>query len=62
MNIYLLDRNPEMIIEWKNQFEGCTDVDVILDDFGHFMDFHKIQCIVSPANSYGMMDADMMRL
>lgn len=56
MNIFLLARNLEMIIEWKEQFEDATDVDVILDDFQHFMSTHKVQCVVSPANSYGLMD------
>jgi len=56
MNIYLLDRNIMMMMEWKNQFEDCPDVDVVMDDFKHFMDSHKIQCVVSPANSYGFMD------
>lgn len=45
-----------MMMEWKRQFFGAEDVNVVLDDFGHFMDKHKVQCIVSPANSYGIMD------
>ncbi len=56
MKIYLLDRNPEMILEWKKQFSSTVDVEIVLDDFEHFMDTHEVQCIVSPANSYGLMD------
>ena len=43
-------------MEWKRQFGDAEDVDVVLDEFDHFMDGHEIQCIVSPANSYGIMD------
>lgn len=56
MTIYLLCRNLEMLVEWKQQFAECRDVDVVMDDFVHFMDTHKVQCVVSPANSYGSMD------
>ena len=56
MTIYLLCRNLEMLVEWKQQFAECRDVDVVMDDFAHFMDTHKVQCVVSPANSYGSMD------
>ena len=56
MTIYLLDRNLEMFLEWKQYFGDCPDVDVVMDDFAHFMDTHKVQCVVSPANSYGYMD------
>lgn len=56
MTIYLLCRNLEMLVEWKQQFAECRDVDVVIDDFAHFMDTHKVQCVVSPANSYGSMD------
>lgn len=56
MTIYLLSRDLEMFLEWKHQFAECSDVDVVMDDFAHFMDTHKVQCVVSPANSYGCMD------
>lgn len=56
MKIYLLDRNLEMFLEWEAQFADCPEVDVVMDDFSHFMSNHKIQCVVSPANSYGFMN------
>lgn len=56
ITIYLLSRDLEMFLEWKHQFAECSDVDVVMDDFAHFMDTHKVQCVVSPANSYGCMD------
>ncbi len=56
MKIYLLDRNLEMFLEWEAQFADCPEVDVVMDDFSHFMKGHKIQCVVSPANSYGFMN------
>lgn len=56
MKIYLLTRDRQMMMEWKSQFFTAEDVDVVLDDFDYFMDKHKVQCIVSPANSYGIID------
>lgn len=55
MKIYLLDINPLMVDEWSKLFK--KDVNVVCDDFKHFMDHHhNIDCIVSPANSQGIMN------
>lgn len=56
MKIYLLDRNQSMVSWWKTFFKDCKDVEVVCDDFARFMDSHEIECVVSPANSYGLMD------
>jgi len=57
MNIYLLDRNEEMINAWVRVFQFEPDVEIYHDDFKHFMDTHpEIDGIVSPANSFGLMD------
>jgi len=56
MKIYLLDRNSEIINAWKQYFADIEDVIIVQDDFGHFMDTTEVECIVSPANSYGLMD------
>ena len=57
MKIYLLDINPEMTNALKKEFASFSEVEVVLDDFKHFMDTHDdIDCVVSPANSFGMMN------
>lgn len=57
MKIYLLDINPEVTKEFKKEFDDCSNVHIVTDDFKHFMDTHRdIECIVSPANSFGYMN------
>ena len=56
LKIYLLDYNLEMVEAWKKEFEDYQEIIIIHDDFKHFMDEYDIECIVSPANSYGIMD------
>jgi len=56
MKIYLLDRNPLMVAEWKKYFKNVRDVEVIYNDFEIFMETYDVECVVSPANSYGFMD------
>lgn len=56
MKIYLLDRSLTMTLWWKDYFANCSNVEIVCDDFAKFMKTHNIQCIVSPANSYGLMD------
>ena len=57
MKIYLLDISQNMISWWEKYFKNCENVEVVCDEFSRFMNSHNdIQCIVSPANSYGLMD------
>jgi len=56
MKIYLLDRNSNICYWWKFYFKDCNNVEIVCDDFAKFMDSHNVECIVSPANSYGLMD------
>ncbi len=56
MQIFLLDRNPDITQMWKLYFSDIPDVKVVCDNFTHFMEAHDVECIVSPANSYGLMD------
>ena len=56
MKIYLLDRNSNVCYWWSYYFNGCTDVEIVCDDFAKFMDSHNVESIVSPENSYGLMD------
>ena len=56
MRIYLLDNNASMKNMWELYFQDAEDVTAVCDDFKHFMDTTEIECVVSPANSYGLMD------
>ena len=56
MKIYLLDNKQQTVNIWKLYFADELDVDPICDDFKHFMDTTEVKCVVSPANSYGLMD------
>lgn len=56
MKIYLLDINKEMTDAWSKYFEH-TPIEVVNKDFATFMTEHPdIEAIVSPANSFGLMD------
>lgn len=55
MKIYLLDNNPIITTTWSQYFTGCKDVIVINKDFDSFMKSTKVDCIVSPGNSHGIM-------
>lgn len=58
--IYLLDRNPKMTAYWQQGFTTeiqKNKVEVVQDEFTHFMYTHpQIDAVVSPANSFGLMD------
>lgn len=56
MKIYLLDRKQNMIKCWKQYFAGIDNVEIVYDDFANFMDTYDVECVVSPANSFGLMD------
>lgn len=53
--IYLIDRNKEMCDEWMKLFKNDPDVIVLNDDFFS----KKVDCVVSPANSFGFMDGGL---
>ena len=55
--IYLLDINKDMTDAWRKYFCDEMGVEIINDSFGEFMKNHpEIDGIVSPANSFGLMD------
>lgn len=56
MQVYLLDIDKGMTDAWAKYF-GSTDVTIVNEDFKTFMDEHPtIDAVVSPANSFGLMD------
>ena len=56
MKIYLLDKNEAVVRAWENEFSGCEDVEIINAYLHRFLTTHDVECIVSPANAYGLMD------
>lgn len=57
MKIYLLDHNANMTDAWAKYFSKKTDIHIVCDDFANFMNEHPtIDGIVSPGNSFGLMD------
>lgn len=56
MHIYLIDKNINTINAWSQYFSENPDFTVFHGSFDYFMQTHKVDCIVSPANSYGLMD------
>lgn len=56
LKIYLLDINDKMVAAWREYFGGESNVELVCDDFYHFMNVTKVDCVVSPANAFGLMD------
>ncbi len=56
LDIILLSNDFDMFIAWKHEFDGVKNVQVVNSDFCWFMSSHKVDCVVSPANGYGLMD------
>ena len=56
MKVFLLDNKQQTVNIWKLFFAEEADVEPVCDDFKHFMDNTDVECVVSPANSYGLMD------
>lgn len=55
MKITLLSRDMKMVKEWNKYFSEAK-VDIVCEDFEEFMSKNKVDCVVSPANSFGLMD------
>ena len=55
MKIYLIERDWQKFMFLKAYF-GCEDVELVNNSFDQFMEQNNIHCVVSPANSFGLMD------
>lgn len=55
MKIYLIEREYDKF-KYLEEYFKCEDVILVNDSFENFMRENKVQCIVSPANSFGLMD------
>lgn len=57
LKIYLLDINKEMTDSWQRFFKDVSNIEIHNMDFNTFMKAHEdVEAIVSPANSFGLMD------
>ena len=56
MLVYLLDREPEKCEAFTYFFKDEKDVIVEQKEFEKFIKDTYVECVVSPANSYGLMD------
>lgn len=53
MKLILCDTNERLCAAWKHRFAGEPDVEVI---YSRFEDVTEYDAIVSPGNSFGLMD------
>ena len=54
MNVLLFDMRPDLCDVWRSSFSGVESVDVYHGSFESVMG--AFDCLVSPANSFGLMD------
>lgn len=55
MKIYILDESKEKLDIIKEYFEDDSII-FVQDEFAHFMQTNSVDCVVSPGNSFGIMD------
>ena len=55
MKIYLLERSERKAQALREAF-AKEDVEVVCDEFENFMRTHEVECVVSPANAFGLME------
>lgn len=53
MNLILCDYNSILCAEWEKNFQNEPEVQIVCGDFKSVLEY---DCIVSPANSFGIMD------
>lgn len=51
--LILVDPNQDMVIAWNAYFEGLPNVEIVK---GYFENLPEFDCMVSAANSFGLMD------
>jgi O-acetyl-ADP-ribose deacetylase (regulator of RNase III) len=53
VNLVLVDPKPELVVAWRQHFEGLPNVETVA---GRFERVPVFDCMVSAANSFGLMD------
>ena len=56
MDIHLLSNDFACVEAFRKHFGELPEVSVHYEDFCAFMQTHRVSCIVSPANAFGIMD------
>lgn len=56
MKIYFVERNVNKLEKLKLYFKDETNIEYVNNDFIEFIKNNKVDCVVSPANSFGLMD------
>lgn len=56
MKIYIIEKNKDKFKYLVPYFDDLENVVLVNADFISFMNEYNIECVVSPANSYGIMD------
>lgn len=56
MKIYFVEKNPNKLEKLKLYFKDETNIEYVSCDFLEFMKNNKVECVVSPANAFGLMD------
>lgn len=56
IKIYLLDKEIGMVDAWNKYFDHFGNVVIVHQMFDEFMKTYKVEGIVSPSNSFGLMD------
>ncbi|MCP5095766.1 MAG: phage tail protein [Chloroflexi bacterium] len=53
MSLILVDPQPGVCIAWENHFDNLPNIQIVQ---GYFEDLSHFDCMVSAANSFGLMD------
>ena len=56
MKIYIINRGEVQLRYVKLYFHGEPNVECVAAEFDEFLRSNPVQCIVSPANAFGLMD------
>ena len=56
MKIYFVETRLNKLEKLKLYFKDETNIEYVNENFIDFMKKNKVDCVVSPANSFGLMD------
>ena len=56
MKIYIIDHSKDKLKYAELYFYGCDNVECVCGSLDEFLTTHPVDCVVSPANSFGLMD------
>ena len=56
MKIYIIDNDFDKLKYAQLYFHGYEDVECVCSELADFLNSNPVECVVSPANAYGLMD------